>query len=183
MDRKQQLYSAALELFVMNGFHGTPTAKIAQKAGVANGTLFNYFPTKEDLVNNLYTHIVNQQSEEIGTHLTANSVKDLFKQYYLAIIDWALKNQLQDSYIRQFKISPYFKLLKDKCEDCAKHQELLQKSMDYGLIQKLPIELIEPMVDGQIFAVHNYLANNDLTDYRKGQLIENSFEMLWRMLR
>jgi AcrR family transcriptional regulator len=42
MDKQQEILSAALQLFVANGFHGTATSKIAKEAGVANGTLFHY---------------------------------------------------------------------------------------------------------------------------------------------
>ncbi len=38
--KKQQLLDTALSLFVEHGIQGTATAKIAQQAGVANGTLF-----------------------------------------------------------------------------------------------------------------------------------------------
>lgn len=40
---------AALELFAKKGFHRTTTKEISRRAGIAEGTLFNYFPTKEDL--------------------------------------------------------------------------------------------------------------------------------------
>jgi len=40
---------AALKLFAEKGFYRTTTKAISQKAGIAEGTLFNYFPTKEDL--------------------------------------------------------------------------------------------------------------------------------------
>ncbi len=40
---------AALELFAGKGFYHTTTKAISRKAGIAEGTLFNYFETKEDL--------------------------------------------------------------------------------------------------------------------------------------
>ena len=50
MNKDQLIIATALKLFVENGFHGTATSKIAQESGVANGTLFNYFATKEILI-------------------------------------------------------------------------------------------------------------------------------------
>jgi len=50
MDKKQLILGTALKLFVEAGFHGTATSKIAAEANVANGTLFNYFRTKEELI-------------------------------------------------------------------------------------------------------------------------------------
>lgn len=46
---KQAILQAALELFAEKGFYQTTTKAISRKAGIAEGTLFNYFPTKEDL--------------------------------------------------------------------------------------------------------------------------------------
>ncbi len=46
---KQAILAAALRLFVEKGFYKTTTSAISKKAGIAEGTLFNYFQTKEDL--------------------------------------------------------------------------------------------------------------------------------------
>src|SRR6266481_1480820 len=46
---KEQILSAALQLFREKGIEGTTTKEISRKAGIAEGTLFNYFKTKEDL--------------------------------------------------------------------------------------------------------------------------------------
>ena len=46
--------SASLALFAERGFHGTRVPAIAERAGVAVGTIYRYFPTKEALVNAVY---------------------------------------------------------------------------------------------------------------------------------
>src|SRR5580700_11073696 len=46
---KQAILAAALKLFAEKGFYNTSTRAISKKAGIAEGTLFNYFETKEDL--------------------------------------------------------------------------------------------------------------------------------------
>jgi AcrR family transcriptional regulator len=46
---KRAILRAALELFAEKGFYRTATKAISRKAGIAEGTLFNYFETKEDL--------------------------------------------------------------------------------------------------------------------------------------
>jgi len=46
---KKAILNAASALFSRKGFHRTTTKAITRKAGIAEGTLFNYFPTKEDL--------------------------------------------------------------------------------------------------------------------------------------
>ena len=46
---RRAILRAALQLFEEKGFYRTTTKAISRKAGIAEGTLFNYFPTKEDL--------------------------------------------------------------------------------------------------------------------------------------
>jgi AcrR family transcriptional regulator len=46
---RQRILKAALELFRKKGLERTTTRAIAAKSGIAEGTLFNYFKTKEDL--------------------------------------------------------------------------------------------------------------------------------------
>jgi AcrR family transcriptional regulator len=46
---RQAILKAALEVFSKKGFFKATTREIARKAGIAEGTLFNYFHTKEDL--------------------------------------------------------------------------------------------------------------------------------------
>jgi AcrR family transcriptional regulator len=46
---RQAILRAALELFAKQGFYNTTTKAISRKAGIAEGTLFNYFSAKEDL--------------------------------------------------------------------------------------------------------------------------------------
>jgi AcrR family transcriptional regulator len=49
--RTRQLISeTALALFIERGFEGVSVAEVARAAEVAEATVFNYFPTKEDLV-------------------------------------------------------------------------------------------------------------------------------------
>jgi len=47
---RQQIADAAWRLFAERGFDEVPVAEIARAAEVSEATVFNYFPTKEDLV-------------------------------------------------------------------------------------------------------------------------------------
>jgi len=51
---RQRLIRAALELFTTRGYHDTTTAQIAKKAGIAEGTIYRHFASKQHLVNELY---------------------------------------------------------------------------------------------------------------------------------
>ena len=51
---RQRLVRTALELFTTLGYHDTTTAQIAKKAGIAEGTIYRHFTSKQHLVNELY---------------------------------------------------------------------------------------------------------------------------------
>src|SRR6266480_25303 len=51
---RQRLIRAALELFTTAGYHLTTTPLIAKKAGVAEGTIYRHFDSKQHLLNELY---------------------------------------------------------------------------------------------------------------------------------
>jgi AcrR family transcriptional regulator len=48
--RPQELLDAALELFVEKGFSATRSDEVAERAGVSKGTLYLYYPSKEELL-------------------------------------------------------------------------------------------------------------------------------------
>jgi AcrR family transcriptional regulator len=47
---QQRILAAAVEAFAESGYAGTATSEIARRAGVAEGTIFRYYPTKKDLL-------------------------------------------------------------------------------------------------------------------------------------
>ena len=68
---RQRLIRSALELFTTHGYHETTTAQIARKAGIAEGTIYRHFDSKQQLVNDLYraaqrwaTRIVQEKSRD-----------------------------------------------------------------------------------------------------------------------
>ncbi|WP_282166354.1 TetR/AcrR family transcriptional regulator [Shewanella japonica] len=75
-DKKQAILNCALQLFVDQGFHGTSTASIAKTAGVATGTLFHHFPSKEALLNHLFV-VVKQEFADSLTHSMTQSLSPI----------------------------------------------------------------------------------------------------------
>ena len=60
-ERAAEIMRCARALFCERGFEKTSTADIAQRAGVVEGTLYRYFPTKRDLL----VRVVEDFYEEI----------------------------------------------------------------------------------------------------------------------
>lgn len=49
-DKQTKILEAAIEIFSEKGYSATSTSEIAQKAGVAEGTIFRHYKTKKDLL-------------------------------------------------------------------------------------------------------------------------------------
>jgi AcrR family transcriptional regulator len=185
MDKKEKIIEAALKLFVDNGFHGTATSKIAQEAGVANGTLFNYFKTKDELVIALYVSVKEDMADFLAKNtVNSENLKEVMKSQFLASLFWALDNQLKFKFIQQFHTSPYT----DKVEkeiiqsQVLPHLSLIQKGIDKGLIKKLPVDFVYAIISSQTFGVYQYLISKQFTKVQQHDTIEQTFDLLWDMI-
>lgn len=53
-DKKTRIYDCAKELFSKKGFKDTNISEITKKAGMAVGTFYNYYPSKEKLFMDIF---------------------------------------------------------------------------------------------------------------------------------
>jgi TetR/AcrR family transcriptional regulator len=82
--RPQELLDAALDLFVEKGFSATRSEEVAQRAGVSKGTLYLYYPSKEELLKEVIRHnMVTEIAEglDIVEHFTGPSAELLTRVY------------------------------------------------------------------------------------------------------
>ena len=77
---RKLILQTARRLFAASGFDNTRTRDIADAAGIASGTLFNYFPTKEAIVACLAAEaMADAAAETTATSNPSNSLEeDLF---------------------------------------------------------------------------------------------------------
>ena len=69
---KQNIIDAALKLFAQRGYHGTSIADIAKEAGVSKGLAYNYFKSKNDLAEAIFSqlYIFFEQYDKLFTEIT-----------------------------------------------------------------------------------------------------------------
>lgn len=61
MTQKQfKIIEAAIEVFAEKGYAGSSTSEIAQKAGVAEGTIFRHYKTKKDLLLSIVSPMMSK---------------------------------------------------------------------------------------------------------------------------
>jgi AcrR family transcriptional regulator len=185
-DRRNEILNAALKLFVEYGFHGTPTSKIAQQAGVANGTLFHYFKTKDDLIVSLYTKLkTDLAAYNAMGQLPANAdIKQINRHAYINALAWALKNPEGFKFIQQFTASPFLLLIAP--EEVEKQSgpalKLIEAGIQSGVLKPAPVALLYAMITNHLYSVNEYLIKAGLPEAEENELVEQSFEMVWRMV-
>jgi AcrR family transcriptional regulator len=185
MDKKQDIITSAIELFVAAGFHGTATSKIAQKAAVANGTLFNYFKTKDELIVVLYHTILAEMDDYIIQRVESHSIsKESFRSFFFIRLFWILEHRIPYQYLLQFNHSPYFQQVDAATFNQEEHPLLIliQNGIDVVLLKPMPALFILSLFTAQINGLYNYLVANDLNENKQLELIQDTFEMVWKMI-
>lgn len=64
-EKRDKIIQASLKIFVKKGFFKTQMEDIAKEAGVAKGTLYLYFKSKEELFASFFENIFNQAFSDI----------------------------------------------------------------------------------------------------------------------
>ena len=67
--RESDILEAAIYLFAEEGFHNVSTRKIAARAGVSEGTLFNYFSSKNELMRAILGRIYRELTDNASVIL------------------------------------------------------------------------------------------------------------------
>ncbi|ENN6572647.1 TetR/AcrR family transcriptional regulator, partial [Raoultella ornithinolytica] len=105
-DKKQALLEAATAAFAQSGIAAS-TSAIARSAGVAEGTLFRYFATKDELLNELYLSIKSGLVKAMVSGLTPNEKrpKENARNIWDSYIDWSIRHPMEHKAIRRMALS------------------------------------------------------------------------------
>ncbi|WP_417484622.1 TetR/AcrR family transcriptional regulator [Maricaulis salignorans] len=181
IDKRAKLIETAIRLFHERGFWDTPTALIAREAGVANGTLFNYFPSKAALVEAVYLSL----KQSWATHLQAaappsGKAHDRLAGYWSGAIDWARTHPDRYALLGQLKLS-------DEIGDGARAHgidmfgatlELIGEAMTGGVIRPVDPALLKALAEAQIGAAIDFLLAHP--DAPADDIARTSFGIFWR---
>jgi AcrR family transcriptional regulator len=91
--RPAELLEAALTLFVEKGFAATRSEEVARAAGVSKGTLYLYFPSKEELLKAVIQHFLGAEIEAgmqeaaAADGLTAQTIEQLLVTWWTRIYE------------------------------------------------------------------------------------------------
>jgi len=183
-EKRAHILQTALRLFVAGGVAGTSTAQISKEAGIAAGTLFLYFPTKQDLIDALILDIAEAQTRliesRLAPHLTA---REAFIAIWSSSIEWFLDHRAAYAYVQQVRdtglVSPA--AVQKSGSVFAFYYTAIQKGLQEGCLKPAPIELIGDYLYQDIVAVMNYLLRQP--NSAAAEVIRQGFDMFWDGVR
>lgn len=181
-----KILEAAIKLLAQQG-SGVPTAKIAQEAEVSNGTLFNYYPTKQMLLDEVYfsikkeisIHVINQTAKDI------TNISDLILFLWRQYISWAMTNPLKQqvaSLLRtslaisneaRVSVDEIFRFINIKLEEAQLKQ----------IIRDMPTEFLCEIAGAQMQATIQHARDNNSNQQQLNRLIQQSFEVFWNGIK
>ena len=72
-ERKRQILTAAVKIFAAKGYERATIADIAKEAGMAEGSIYNYFKNKSDLLISLPRQVIQPPVQALAAFAQGNS--------------------------------------------------------------------------------------------------------------
>lgn len=185
-DKRQKILDTALLLFVDKGFHSVSTASIAQQAGVATGTLFHHFATKNSLLEELIITVKQEFSDSVlqnRTVVTADleaDIEDQAKAIWFAGLEWAINHphklqlflafsQLQqvNKLLGQTKVRGLLSFL----------YQLIETGVQQSIFKPYSEELLADWCHSQFLSSARYLTSQPATQF--DELALATFTLFW----
>lgn len=181
-DKKQQLLEASIDLFAREGFWNTSTARIAKHAGVATGTLFNYFPSKDALIDAVYMHLKHEWLQHIRRDYPEGAdTRTRLEHIWYRNIDWGVRFPDRYNLKQQLSMSGVLgdEALNHEAEELAFLQELIQDGFNQGIFKEMSVDYFNSMVMAELDATVRYATTMGIKDMALAKLIALSSEVLW----
>lgn len=152
-DKKKAIFESMLALVKENGFHGTPMSMVARKAGVAAGTIYHYFESKEQLISELSCLVRKQMTAAIENGADESlPFQDRFFRIWMNLYRFYENNPDALWFFEQFVNSPY-NTEKEK-EGHDEFHDLIfrffRKGVDEGFFRKVNPEILGILAHGNI---------------------------------
>jgi AcrR family transcriptional regulator len=150
-DRRESIMDAALQCFVDRGFHGTAIPQIAREAGIAAGTIYHYFDSKEALVNALYRTWKNAVAQRVFTAFPQGApVREQFRVMWNEMVAFAMGTPTAFAFIELHNHASYLdaeSLAIDlSLKDFAR--AMIQRAQAEGLLKPTDASLLMELVFG-----------------------------------
>lgn len=183
MSKREQIMQGALELFIEQGFHGTSVQMIADRVGIAAGSLYRYFQGKEQLIHQLYRMSVEMMVEKLFHDVQLNEVNfGTYRRLWLNASSGIQSHNDVILFKDLYERSPFL-TAEDKVWAQACWQPLddfYQSGIDCGLFRAIPTYLLAALSLSTVqCAMHEHkFYDFELTDALKEQMAAASWKAI-----
>ena len=181
-EKRSAILEAAVHEIAKAGL-GAPTAKIARRAGVAEGTLFTYFATKEELLNELYLELKLDLYRRINAGFPHKaSLERRVRHVWSSVLEWAIASPAKRNVSVLLNVSHLItpetraRTGPERNTTDATMKELGRRSAMRGLPEGFATATMMALQE----ATMDFIATHPK---QREQLIESAFAVLWRALR
>lgn len=179
-DKRAAIMAAATRIIAAQGL-GAATAAIAKEAGVSNGSLFTYFDTKADLLNQLYLELKGEMGAAALGGLPTADARTQMLHMWSRWMDWATANPLKRRTLAQLQVSDEITASTHGLANrtMAGIGEILERSRANGPMREAPAALVFALSSALAEATIDYIIGDpDRADEHK----QSGFDALWRMI-
>jgi AcrR family transcriptional regulator len=157
-DKRCAIIRATLDLVAEQGFHGTPMAAVAKRAGVAAGTIYHYFASKDVLINEI-NHYLEERffAAVMAKYPEGDSVRNRFLHIGNVLVRYCIEAPLEFRFLEQFHNSPFGvdhrreKLFGTKDKDVI--TELFTEALETGIVKDLPLPVLFALAFGPLLDI------------------------------
>lgn len=160
-DKKETVFKATLELIHQRGFHGTPMSQIAQNSGVAIGTIYHYFESKDVLVIELFKYCKTLLADAIfkDNHPEID-FKSRFFSLWMNFVNYYIAHPEILSFMEQFYSSPFLNKVLVEETMCGEDSvsSFLNEGISLEFIKKADVNIVSTVFIGTaVSTVKRYL--------------------------
>jgi AcrR family transcriptional regulator len=155
-EKGELILNAALDLFVERGFYGTSVPSVADKAGVAAGTIYHYFASKEALVNAVYKRWKAAISAEVLNDFPFTAPpREQFRRVWERMSEFAVSHPKQFAFLELHHHASYL----DGESVAIEHQlmgfgvEMIKRAQEAQALKKIAPELLMELSNGAFIGV------------------------------
>jgi len=152
-EKKKAIFESTLALIKEYGFHGTPMSQIAKKAGVAAGTIYHHFDSKDTLIMELYTYIRDKMLTAMLKDDDENmDFQERFFNFWISHCLFYIENPNALFFMEQFVNSPYSS--RDPLSENERFQvtfrDLIKKGVESGVLKPLNHLILSSIIHGSV---------------------------------
>ncbi len=178
-DKRMAILEAATEVVAMLGV-SAPTAKIAKKAGVAEGTLFTYFANKDELLNQLYLEIKADFRDALMTdYPTGMKLIDRGRHVWDRYVGWSLAHPLKRKAVRQLAVSDLItgKSRKVVEESLEAFHDMMRECASGGVLKDQPPAFASAIMSAIAETTMEFITR---TPAQKDRYMQAGFAAFWK---